>query len=153
MDEQSSSSDDEDGLFAFRHAGNIEITFILWDCAINGFTMGCCPISEDSMFVVLRYTGANGDKRVWRGEAWTSDSTYPARDRQKADRLTTVSFCSKIQASSAASVVLVFDGQMSVDDAGFKLHMHFDHPIDGRSLLVKGVTTGTNPLLVIDAFS
>jgi hypothetical protein len=145
--------EDENDIFAFRHAGDLQYTFILWDSVVRGgFTMGCCPITDESVFVVLRHKGSDNSMRCWKGEAWTSDATYPARDRRISSVSEVKAFCSKIQASSTLSVVLVFDGQMNVE-TGFGLHMHFDQAIEGRSLLVKNVAVGTNPLLVIDSFS
>jgi len=55
-------------------------------------------------------------------------------------------------AKDALKAYIVFDGQMSVDK-DFDLHLHFDHPIKKKSLLVKYVAKGNNPLLVIDSFS
>ena len=46
---------------------------------------------------------------------------------------------------------IVYDGQLSVEK-DFDLHLHFDHPVEKKSLLVKNVATGSNPLLVIDSF-
>ena len=146
-------NEDDDGIFAFRHGGVLKYTFILWDCVVGGgFTMGCCSIPGESAFVVLRHRGSDGGVRCWKGEAWTSDAVCPAQDRRLASIDEVRGFCSRIQALDALDIVLVFDGQMNIK-TGFDLHMHFDVPIQGRSLLVKAVMVGDNPLLVIDAFA
>ena len=62
-----------------------------------------------------------------------------------------LSFFTQMRAEKGFKVERNYDGQLSVEK-DFDLHLHFDHPVEKRSLLVKNVATGSNPLLVIDSF-
>ena len=109
-------------------------------------------MDTDSVFVVMNYADSCGYTKVFKGEAWTSDSTYPARNRNKADLSQVLDFFQQMKAMDALHAFVVFDGQLAVD-CDFDLHLHFNHPIKKRSLLVKNVAKGNNPLVVIDLFS
>jgi len=91
--------------------------------------------------------------KVWKGEAWTSEALCPAKARQRAGFEETVGFCRKIRdgLGNGLKAYIVFDGQMQTDE-DFDLHLHFDLPVGNRSLLVKNITKGDNPLLVIEKF-
>ena len=140
---------DDDAIF---HKEKLNFTFMLWDCAVHNVTIGYCEAETDSVIVLINYTDSSRCTKVLKGEAWTSDSTYPSRDQFKADLPCVGNFFQEMKDLDALHVFVVFDGQLAVD-RDFDLHLHFNHPIKKRSLLVKNVAKGNNPLLVIDSFS
>ena len=137
--------DFDDGVF---RSSAVQFNFLLWDHTATGVDMGCFECDDD-VWIVMKYESHNdGTLRVLRGQAWTSDSLR-AEDRRKADMGTAVRFLGAMPQQFSVSVV--FDGQMEVDRK-FDLHLHFDHPIQGRRLLLRKVLEGDNPLTVIDQF-
>ena len=58
----------------------------------------------------------------------------------------------RLKTDDVLRVFIVFDGNLSVQ-TDFDLHLHFDHPIKRRSLLIKNISRSNNPLTVIDSFS
>ena len=129
----------------------VKFNFLLWDHTAFGVGMGCFEC-DDSVYVIMNYTStSDGTLRLFRGEAWTSDSLLPSSDRCKADMSTSMRFLRSMRQQKELCVSVVFDGQMEVDK-NFDLHLNFEHSIDGRSLLVRNVLDCDNPLLVIDRF-
>ena len=142
---------DEDGCCIFDKPA-MDMTFLLWDCSARDVTMGCCAVDKDSIYVVLRYADALGANRMFKGEAWAADAASAYEGRSKARLGEVLSFFTEMRAEKGAlKAHIVYDGQLSVEK-DFDLHLHFDHPVEKRSLLVKNVATGSNPLLVIDSF-
>jgi hypothetical protein len=148
---QSALDVDEDGCCIFVKPA-MDMTFLLWDCSARDVTMGCCAVDKDSVYVVLHYDDALGATRVFKGEAWAADAASAYEGRSKARLGEVLSFFTQMRAEKGVlKAHIVFDGQLSVEKV-FDLHLHFDHPVEKRSLLVKNVATGSNPLLVIDSF-
>lgn len=144
--------DSDDGCCVFQKK-QLSLTFMLWDCSVRNVTMGCCAVDQDSVYVIMHYDDANGATKVFKGEAWAADAVCSYKNRTKLGLGEAVEFFSQMKAAKdALKAYIVFDGQMSVDK-DFDLHFHFDHPVKKRSLLVKDVAKGNNPLLVIDKFS
>lgn len=98
------------------------------------------------------YTDACGYTKVFKGEAWSSDATYPARDRKKETLPNVNDFFERLKTDDVLRAFIVFDGNLCVQ-TDFDLHLHFDHPIKRRSLLIKNISRSNNPLTVIDSFS
>lgn len=136
----------------FVQKERMDLTFMLWDCIAKNITMGCCAVDDDTVFVILNYTDTYGATKVFKGEAWSSDAVYPARDRRKARMECVEGFFEQMRGSETLRAFIVFDGQLRAEGE-FDLHLHFDHPLQKRSLLVKNISKGDNPLTVIDAFS
>jgi uncharacterized protein YfcZ (UPF0381/DUF406 family) len=142
---------DDDGLCLF-HKDNLNLTFMLWDCSVRNVTMGCCAVDRDTVYVIMHYDDVFGATKVFKGEAWAADAVCAYTNRKKAGLGEVAAFFTQMQtARDAMNACIVFDGQMSVDK-DFDLHLHFDHPVEKRSLLIKDVAKGNNPLLVIDSF-
>jgi hypothetical protein len=148
---QSALDVDEDGCCVFDKPA-MDMTFLLWDCSARDVTMGCCVVEKDSVYVVLRYDDVCGATRRFKGEAWAADAASAYEGRSKARLGEVLSFFTQMRAEKGTlKAHIVYDGQLSVEK-DFDLHLHFDHPVEKRSLLVKNVATGSNPLLVIDSF-
>jgi hypothetical protein len=144
--------DEGDGCCVFQKE-KLSLTFMLWDCSVSNVTMGCCAVDRDSVFVIMHYDDSFGATKMFKGEAWVADSICSCKNQMKAGMSETTEFFEQMKsAKDEIKAFIVYDGQLSVDQ-DFDLHLHFDHPIKKRSLLVKDVAKGKNPLLVIDSFS
>ena len=140
----------EDGCYLLEHT-QLNLSFMLWDCNVRNVIMGCCDLA-DSVYVIMRYDDAQGVTKVFRGEAWSADAACAYKGRRRAALPEVVSFFSQMRsANDALKAHIVFDGNLSMAEA-FDLHLHFEHPVQNRSLLVMEVARETNPLIVIDKF-
>ena len=142
---------DDDGCCVFQK-DELNLTFMLWDCNVKNVTMGCCAVDENSVYVIMHYDDSNGRTKVFKGEAWASDAVCSYKQQERLGVSEAAEFFAQMQAQDSLKAYIVFDGQLSVDK-DFDLHLHFDHPIKKRCLLVKDVAKGNNPLVVIDSFS
>ena len=143
------SAEDEEPEFVCDK--KLTLTFLVWDHVATGAVLGCVR-DESAVRVVIRYDSIeNGAPRVFFGDACLSDHKNPCHNREAAELDTVNAFLRLMRSESALRAYIVFDGQMDVT-RDFELHLHFDHPIAGRSLLVKSVLRSDNPLTVIDSF-
>jgi uncharacterized protein YfcZ (UPF0381/DUF406 family) len=142
---------DDDGCSVFQK-DRMSLTFLIWDFDVRNVTVGCCAVDRDSVYVIMHYDDAFGATKMFKGEAWAADAVRSYKNRTRAGLEEVVSFFTQMRnVQDGLKAYIVFEGQMSVDK-DFDLHLHFDHPVDKKSLLIKDVAKGNNPLSVIDSF-
>lgn len=133
----------------------MNFTFMLWDHTASGVRMGCiCDGGEDDgLLFIVNYDSPVNGKRLFIGTPWIADCVKHEQGRQLATAETVCEFLHQM-CSMKADVLntnVVFDGEIEVEKST-RLHLHFDHAIEGKSLLVKDVAECDNILLVIDMF-
>ena len=142
----------DDSFWTIR-AESLRFTFVVWECAARSVTLTCGGADTDKMFVIMNYKNSDEQTRFLKGYAWVSDSICHEKDSKKATKEEVLDFFTQMELNhKQLEASVVFDGSLAVE-GDFDLHLRFDHPIQGKSLLVKKVAVGSNPLLVIDAFA
>jgi len=142
---------EEDGC-CLLESPQMNLTFLVWDCNVRNVTMGCVAVDPNSVYVIMHYDDARGANKVFKGEAWAADAACAYKGRKRAGLPEVASFFKQMRtADDALKAHIVFDGEMNVAE-DFDLHLHFEHPVQNQSLLVRNVAKGSNPLSVIDAF-
>ena len=129
---------------------SVNFTFMLWDHTACDVRMGCIGDGDQLMFVVRYDSVANG-RRLFMGTPWLADRAHHALGRELASMKSVDQFLQQAQTNKKLQTNVVFDGNLAVDEP-IGLHLQLDHPIDGKTLLIKNVAECRNVLLVIDMF-
>ena len=134
----------------------MNFAFMLWDHTACGVKMGCmCDDGIDNeLLFIVSYDSPVSGKRLFMGVPWVADCVEHEKGRERASPDTVGQFLREISNTKIyiSKTNVVFDGNVSVDRP-VSLHLHFDHAINGKSLLVKDVAECDNILLVIDMFT
>jgi hypothetical protein len=144
--------DERDDAFWTIRADSMQFTFYVWNCLALSTRFTCGEMDPETMFVILNYENACGEKRVLKGEAWAADSICHEKDRAKMTKEQLYDHFTQMELEHGhLEARVVFDGSLATQ-GDFDLHLHMGHPIQGRSLLVKRVAVCANPLMVMDIF-
>jgi hypothetical protein len=127
---------------------NVVFEFMLWDHTASCVRMGC--VGSDEMVFVVSYDSES--RKLFTGTPYVVDCLDHKRDRVLASPSMVETFLREIRGRRSLHANVVFDGNLATDKT-ISFHLHFEHHIHGKSLLVTDVMKCDNVLLVIDAFN